>query len=506
VSSNPRTLRRFPLGFDQAAFFGGVHWHQKWQLFEGVFTPGVNSIEEMAADLRLPLDLTGKRVLDIGAWNGCLSFECERRGASEVVAIGPENPSETGFDRLHAVLGSKRTRYVLGSVYDLDPCKLGYFDVVLFCGVLYHLRYPLLGMDNLRRICTGEVFAETYVTDCRALAKRLLGLRRWSLVNLALKARDMLSSKRRLPAQGRDLPLWQFYRNAELMHDPSNWFGPTPEAVREAFASAGFDVQLTALKHGRATFAGRIQEGVPEFLRIGTAEGVFYDVIARHLFGKDKLGLGTETQRCQTAVLASDEFFAKAGHTVKGWLVALYQRLLDRPPRPEESQDADGGLLQANPVQRQAVAAAVLASPEYRTRLIRFWAMRFLGRKATEAELATGLRTLQRGGTEEGVLASFLASEEYFRRRGGSNRQWLASMAQDVLNGEPGADHGSWWEELEAGRTNRTEVASAFLASPSYRQRQMREFYLLYLGRPTVSGEPHDWARLLDDKKIRFAA
>ena len=37
----------------------------------------------------MPEDLTGKRVLDIGAWNGCLSFECERRGAREVIALGP---------------------------------------------------------------------------------------------------------------------------------------------------------------------------------------------------------------------------------------------------------------------------------------------------------------------------------------------------------------------------------------------------------------------------------
>ena len=70
--------------------------------------------------VQLPADLTGKRVLDIGAWNGGYSFECERRGAAEVVAYSLENPDVTGFNRLKALLGS-RVRYVQGSVYTLSP-------------------------------------------------------------------------------------------------------------------------------------------------------------------------------------------------------------------------------------------------------------------------------------------------------------------------------------------------------------------------------------------------
>ncbi len=55
----------------------------------------------------------------------------------------------TGFDQLKRVLGS-HVQYVTGSVYTLSPQELGTFDVILFFGVLYHLRYPLLAIDRPR--------------------------------------------------------------------------------------------------------------------------------------------------------------------------------------------------------------------------------------------------------------------------------------------------------------------------------------------------------------------
>ena len=46
--------------------FAGIHWHQKWELFEGVLTPGVVDVAQLCDRLGLPLDLTGKRVIDVG--------------------------------------------------------------------------------------------------------------------------------------------------------------------------------------------------------------------------------------------------------------------------------------------------------------------------------------------------------------------------------------------------------------------------------------------------------
>src|SRR5271156_127483 len=77
-----------PAGFDPEALFEGVHWHQQWEVFEGVVTPGRNPVSDLMAYADVPQDLSGKTVLDIGAWNGCFSFECIRRGASRVLALG----------------------------------------------------------------------------------------------------------------------------------------------------------------------------------------------------------------------------------------------------------------------------------------------------------------------------------------------------------------------------------------------------------------------------------
>ncbi len=228
-----------PSGFAPAALFDGIHWHQRWEVFDGVHLPGRNDVQTILENVGLPDDLTGKRVLDIGAWNGGFSFECERRGASEVIAFSLEDPDTTGFNRLKDILASK-VSYVLGSVYSLDADVLGQFDIVLFLGVLYHLRYPLLAADKLRTVTKGELLIETHVIDdCFIPAGKTSS----EAVSLA-QVSPSLS----------DVPLWQFYRRNELGSDPSNWFGPNLTAVVEGFGSAGFEVHTTRCWGTRAAF------------------------------------------------------------------------------------------------------------------------------------------------------------------------------------------------------------------------------------------------------------
>lgn len=60
-------------------------WYHKIELPGGIVTPGWAPINQ--ASYGIPQDLTGKRVLDVGAWDGYWSFEALKRGAKEVVAI-----------------------------------------------------------------------------------------------------------------------------------------------------------------------------------------------------------------------------------------------------------------------------------------------------------------------------------------------------------------------------------------------------------------------------------
>src|SRR5271157_3284456 len=98
--------------------------------------------------LDFPADLSGKTVLDIGAFDGFFSFEAERRGSARVVAADyfcwtlPGMGDKQGFNIAHAALNSK-VEAVLIPVEEMSPEKLGMFDLVLFLGVLYHSQYPL---------------------------------------------------------------------------------------------------------------------------------------------------------------------------------------------------------------------------------------------------------------------------------------------------------------------------------------------------------------------------
>ena len=95
----------------------------------------------------IPADLSGKSVLDIGCNGGFYSLEMKRRGASRVVAID----SDVRYlkqARFAAQVQQADIDFRQLSVYDVG--SLGErFDIVLFMGVLYHLRYPLLALDLL---------------------------------------------------------------------------------------------------------------------------------------------------------------------------------------------------------------------------------------------------------------------------------------------------------------------------------------------------------------------
>jgi tRNA (mo5U34)-methyltransferase len=137
------------------------YWFQKIQLPEGIVTPGwSNPVTEKLPYFGLPADMNGKRVLDIGCSEGFFSFEAERRGAREVIAVDSSPDSVRRFNICRSALGSKATAF-LTSVYDLNPRGFGTFDVVMFFGVLYHLRHPLLALERIARVCTGSLLMQT---------------------------------------------------------------------------------------------------------------------------------------------------------------------------------------------------------------------------------------------------------------------------------------------------------------------------------------------------------
>src|SRR5580658_1664325 len=137
-------------------------WWHSFELPDGRHIKGVDSIAAMTrriAQFPIPEDLRGARVLDIGAWDGWFTFEMERRGADVLGVDCWDNPR---FHEIHATLRSK-AEYKIMDVYDLTPASVGRFDIVLFMGVLYHLKHPLLALERVCALATDFAAVDSFV-------------------------------------------------------------------------------------------------------------------------------------------------------------------------------------------------------------------------------------------------------------------------------------------------------------------------------------------------------
>jgi tRNA (mo5U34)-methyltransferase len=104
----------------------------------------------------LPADLTGKSVLDIGCNAGFYSVEMKRRGADRVLGIDSDDRYLAQARLAATALGFTGVEFRNLSVYDVGA--LGErFDLVIFMGVLYHLRHPLLALDLIREHVAGDL-------------------------------------------------------------------------------------------------------------------------------------------------------------------------------------------------------------------------------------------------------------------------------------------------------------------------------------------------------------
>jgi tRNA (mo5U34)-methyltransferase len=104
----------------------------------------------------LPADLTGKTVLDIGCNAGFYSVEMKRRGAARVLGIDSDERYLAQARLAAEALGQTGIEFRNLSVYDVGA--LGErFDLVIFMGVLYHLRHPLLALDLIREHVAGDL-------------------------------------------------------------------------------------------------------------------------------------------------------------------------------------------------------------------------------------------------------------------------------------------------------------------------------------------------------------
>jgi tRNA (mo5U34)-methyltransferase len=104
----------------------------------------------------LPQDHRGRTVLDVGCNGGFYSIEMKKRGADRVVGIDWDE-RYLNQARFAAEISGVDIEFRRLSVYDVATLRER-FDVVLFMGVLYHLRHPLLALDVLHEHVTRDLF------------------------------------------------------------------------------------------------------------------------------------------------------------------------------------------------------------------------------------------------------------------------------------------------------------------------------------------------------------
>jgi tRNA (mo5U34)-methyltransferase len=200
-------------------------WHHRIEVAPGVWTPGLQDTARLLDQVHMPQDLTGMRVLDIGARDGFFTFEAERRGAREVIALDNEPPHNTGFAIAAELLDSKAT-YVTENVYSLNAADYGRFDLVIFLGVIYHLRHPLLALDRIHDVCApdGTLMIETHMID-------------EGLVDPSGNFHQMNAFHSDLPV----LSLVQYYPGDMLGKDPTSQWAPSRMALEGWLRGAGFE-------------------------------------------------------------------------------------------------------------------------------------------------------------------------------------------------------------------------------------------------------------------------
>jgi tRNA (mo5U34)-methyltransferase len=191
-----------------------LSWYHPIELGDGIITPGLPwvTLWRLIEEAIRGLDLCGKRVLDIGCWDGKWTFLAESLGATVTATdwVSQRWGGKDTFLFAAKILGSKATYMPHCDVCKLtDTFKSDSFDVALFMGVLYHLRYPMLALSQVRRVLdtNGLLVLETHaIKDERTSAI--------------------------------------YFNYCEPgMEDKSNWSFPTTLALRKMIESSYFQIQ-----------------------------------------------------------------------------------------------------------------------------------------------------------------------------------------------------------------------------------------------------------------------
>ena len=225
------------------------YWYHKIELPDGTITPGWSPIDPER--YCIPEDLTGMRVLDIGAWDGYWTWEALKRGAKEVVAIDDFSDDlgrpdiinrkawET-FDLCREAFGFTKqeiqgnmdkfgswyndkgqlVKRFETSIFDIPSPLLmpeNPFDIVFFFGTIYHLKHPYLALEKISSICKGALYVETASLDEYSPYRGGVGC-----------------------GFNRNEMVMEFYPGKQYARNEGNWWAPTLQCLGAMMETVGF--------------------------------------------------------------------------------------------------------------------------------------------------------------------------------------------------------------------------------------------------------------------------
>jgi tRNA (mo5U34)-methyltransferase len=173
----------------------------------------------------IPGDLTGRTVLDIGCNAGFYSLEMKRRGASRVLGIDTDE-SYLRQARFAAQVEGVDIEFRRLAVWDVASLRET-FDLVIFMGVLYHLRHPLLALDLIH---------EHVARDLMLFQSMQRGSRE------ILDPEPDYDFNEPAPFDQPGYPKMHFIEH-RYSHDETNWWVPNRACVEAMLRSSGFAIE-----------------------------------------------------------------------------------------------------------------------------------------------------------------------------------------------------------------------------------------------------------------------
>jgi len=220
----------------------------------------------------LPRELSGKTLLDVGCNAGFYAFEAKRLGAKRVLGVDGQRQHVRQGLFVRKVLGLA-VEFRRLNVYELNPRLVGQFDITLALGLLYHLKHPILALDNLYQVTKELLIIETAIMPTERTPESFvhpLGEQQMLLHTLA------------------------FVENpTRAKEQVFNWFLPGVDALKAMLRTTGFDeVDVVEVKNERAIVV----------CRKAKSEGRS-DEAEKHLVAKLNLVDGPGTCRASTELI-----------------------------------------------------------------------------------------------------------------------------------------------------------------------------------------------------------